>query len=60
MFSQAIAVNGTRRLIAFGDNSVNIAISQKDILVDAHLRLKSDVSYGLVGRNGQGKSSESG
>ncbi|QRV90137.1 ABC transporter [Ceratobasidium sp. AG-Ba] len=35
---------------------VNISIGNRDILVDAHLRLKSNVRYGLVGRNGQGKS----
>ncbi|KAF8587322.1 P-loop containing nucleoside triphosphate hydrolase protein [Ramaria rubella] len=35
---------------------VSIAIGQKDILVDAHLRLKTGVSYGLIGRNGYGKS----
>lgn len=35
---------------------VNIAIGNKDILVDGHLRLKTGVRYGLVGRNGQGKS----
>jgi len=38
--------------------SVNIAYDKKDILVDAHLRIKSDVVYGLVGRNGEGKSSK--
>ncbi|KAK7681415.1 hypothetical protein QCA50_015507 [Cerrena zonata] len=35
---------------------VNISISQRDILSDAHLRLKENVCYGLVGRNGVGKS----
>ncbi|CAE6512501.1 unnamed protein product [Rhizoctonia solani] len=35
---------------------VNISIGTRDILVDAHLRLKTGVRYGLVGRNGQGKS----
>ncbi|KAG9075929.1 hypothetical protein FS749_012341, partial [Ceratobasidium sp. UAMH 11750] len=35
---------------------VNISIGNRDILVDAHLRLKANVRYGLVGRNGQGKS----
>jgi ABC-type polysaccharide/polyol phosphate transport system ATPase subunit len=29
----------------------------KDILVDSHLKLKSGVRYGLIGRNGTGKSS---
>lgn len=28
----------------------------KDILVDAHLRLKKGVKYGMVGQNGVGKS----
>jgi ATP-binding cassette subfamily F protein 3 len=36
--------------------TVNITIGNKDILVDASLRLKTGVRYGLVGRNGQGKS----
>ncbi|KAG8714810.1 hypothetical protein FRC09_017225, partial [Ceratobasidium sp. 395] len=36
---------------------VNISIGNRDILTDAHLRLKTGVRYGLVGRNGQGKSS---
>ncbi|KAG8786659.1 hypothetical protein FRC12_016405 [Ceratobasidium sp. 428] len=35
---------------------VNISIGNRDILTDAHLRLKTGVRYGLVGRNGQGKS----
>jgi hypothetical protein len=30
----------------------------KEILVDSHLRLKAGIRYGLVGRNGTGKSSE--
>ncbi|KDN43911.1 P-loop containing nucleoside triphosphate hydrolase protein [Tilletiaria anomala UBC 951] len=39
----------------------NVTISigeggQKDLLVDAHLRLKGGTHYGLVGRNGVGKS----
>ena len=38
-------------------SKVNIAIGNRDILVDGHLRLKTGVRYGLVGRNGQGKSS---
>ncbi|XHG07423.1 hypothetical protein AWENTII_010571 [Aspergillus wentii] len=29
----------------------------RELLVDAHLRLKSGVHYGLIGRNGTGKSS---
>jgi ATP-binding cassette subfamily F protein 3 len=37
-------------------HQVNITIGNKDILVDASLRLKTGVRYGLVGRNGQGKS----
>jgi len=35
---------------------VNISIGAKDILVDAHLRLKTGVKYGMVGQNGVGKS----
>ncbi|KAF6746341.1 P-loop containing nucleoside triphosphate hydrolase protein [Ephemerocybe angulata] len=35
---------------------VHISIGPKDILVDAHLRLKSGVKYGMVGQNGVGKS----
>jgi ATP-binding cassette subfamily F protein 3 len=38
---------------------VNLYIGQKQLLQDAHLRLKEGVHYGLVGRNGTGKSSES-
>lgn len=30
----------------------------KELIVDAHLRLKTGVHYGLLGRNGTGKSSE--
>ena len=37
---------------------VNISINNKEILVDAHLRLKSGVRYGMVGQNGVGKSGE--
>ncbi|KAI4522351.1 hypothetical protein K525DRAFT_199046 [Schizophyllum commune Loenen D] len=35
---------------------VNIAVADHDILIDSHLRLKENVHYGLVGRNGEGKS----
>ncbi|EJD53221.1 P-loop containing nucleoside triphosphate hydrolase protein [Auricularia subglabra TFB-10046 SS5] len=35
---------------------VNIAIGNEDLLVDAHVRFKAGVRYGLVGRNGEGKS----
>ncbi|KAH6908912.1 P-loop containing nucleoside triphosphate hydrolase protein [Coprinopsis sp. MPI-PUGE-AT-0042] len=35
---------------------VNITVGLKDILVDAHLRLKKGVRYGMVGQNGVGKS----
>lgn len=38
---------------------VNITVGLKDILVDAHLRLKKGVRYGMVGQNGVGKSGES-
>ncbi|KAI5891724.1 P-loop containing nucleoside triphosphate hydrolase protein [Schizophyllum commune H4-8] len=34
---------------------VNITVGDHEILVDAHLRLKESVHYGLVGRNGEGK-----
>ncbi|ELU37416.1 ABC transporter, putative [Rhizoctonia solani AG-1 IA] len=40
-------------------HQVNISVGIRDILIDAHLRLKTGVKYGLVGRNGQGKSSTS-
>ena len=36
---------------------VNISVADHDILIDTHLRLKENVHYGLVGRNGEGKSS---
>ncbi|EIW76298.1 hypothetical protein CONPUDRAFT_64371 [Coniophora puteana RWD-64-598 SS2] len=36
--------------------TVNISVNQLDLLVDAHLRLKEGVRYGLVGQNGVGKS----
>ncbi|KAG1728289.1 P-loop containing nucleoside triphosphate hydrolase protein [Suillus paluster] len=35
--------------------TVNITVNNLDILVDAHLRLKEGVRYGLVGQNGVGK-----
>ncbi|KZO96205.1 P-loop containing nucleoside triphosphate hydrolase protein [Calocera viscosa TUFC12733] len=35
---------------------VHISIGRTDLLVDCHLRLKSGVRYGLLGRNGTGKS----
>ncbi|KAI5831119.1 P-loop containing nucleoside triphosphate hydrolase protein, partial [Schizophyllum commune Tattone D] len=35
---------------------VNISVADHDILIDTHLRLKENVHYGLVGRNGEGKS----
>lgn len=38
---------------------VNVSIKNKEILVDAHLRLKSGARYGMVGQNGVGKSGES-
>jgi ABC-type polysaccharide/polyol phosphate transport system ATPase subunit len=38
-------------------NTKKTTASAKDILVDSHLKLKSGVRYGLVGRNGTGKSS---
>lgn len=37
-------------------SDVQISIGQKDLLVDAHLRLKALTRYGLVGQNGVGKS----
>lgn len=30
----------------------------RELIADAHLRLKAGVHYGLIGRNGTGKSSE--
>ncbi|PKY48786.1 P-loop containing nucleoside triphosphate hydrolase protein [Rhizophagus irregularis] len=35
---------------------VNITVGNKELLVDAKLQLKTGVHYGLVGRNGTGKS----
>lgn len=35
---------------------VNLSVNNKELLVDAHLRLKSGVRYGMVGQNGVGKS----
>ncbi|KAG0697981.1 P-loop containing nucleoside triphosphate hydrolase protein [Suillus ampliporus] len=35
--------------------TVNITVNNLDLLVDAHLRLKEGVRYGLVGQNGVGK-----
>ncbi|EGN95068.1 hypothetical protein SERLA73DRAFT_113824 [Serpula lacrymans var. lacrymans S7.3] len=34
---------------------VNISVNQLDLLVDAHLKLKEGVRYGLIGQNGVGK-----
>jgi ABC-type molybdenum transport system ATPase subunit/photorepair protein PhrA len=39
-------------------HTVNITVNNLDLLVDAHLRLKEGVRYGLVGQNGVGKTSE--
>jgi ATP-binding cassette subfamily F protein 3 len=36
---------------------VNLSVGKRDLLVDAHLRLKAGGRYGLIGRNGEGKSS---
>ncbi|KAJ8592908.1 P-loop containing nucleoside triphosphate hydrolase protein [Rhizopogon salebrosus TDB-379] len=36
-------------------HTVNITVNNLDLLVDAHLRLKEGVRYGLVGQNGVGK-----
>lgn len=38
--------------------TVNIAIGDRELLVDADLKLKAGVKYALIGRNGTGKSSE--
>lgn len=35
---------------------IQISVNQKDLLVDAHLKLKPLVRYALVGQNGVGKS----
>ncbi|KDQ06596.1 hypothetical protein BOTBODRAFT_246354 [Botryobasidium botryosum FD-172 SS1] len=35
---------------------VNISVGNLDLLVDAHVRLKTGIRYALVGRNGEGKS----
>ncbi|KAI8984310.1 P-loop containing nucleoside triphosphate hydrolase protein [Mycotypha africana] len=37
-------------------HGVQISVNQVDLLVDAHLKLKPFVRYGLVGQNGVGKS----
>jgi ATP-binding cassette subfamily F protein 3 len=37
---------------------VNVSVNNREILVDAHLRLKAGVRYGMVGQNGVGKSGE--
>ncbi|KAF8314433.1 P-loop containing nucleoside triphosphate hydrolase protein [Clavulina sp. PMI_390] len=35
---------------------VNISIGDNDLIVDAHLKLKTGIHYSLSGRNGEGKS----
>jgi ATP-binding cassette subfamily F protein 3 len=35
---------------------VNVSVNNKELLVDAHLRLKSGIRYGMVVQNGVGKS----
>lgn len=37
-------------------SGVQISVNQLDLLVDAHLKLKPLVKYGLIGQNGVGKS----
>ena len=37
---------------------VQLSVNDKDLLVDAELRLFAGVHYGLIGRNGVGKSSK--
>lgn len=37
-------------------HGVNVIVNNKELLVDAHLRLKPGFRYGLVGQNGVGKS----
>lgn len=37
-------------------HGVQISVNNLDLLVDAHLKLKACVRYGLVGQNGVGKS----
>jgi len=37
-------------------HTVNICVGDKELLVDAHLQFKTGVHYGLLGRNGVGKS----
>ena len=32
-------------------NDVNISIGEREILVDARIRLKNEVKYGLIGRS---------
>lgn len=38
-------------------NDVDISVGEREILVDARIRLKNGIKYGLIGRNGCGKSS---
>ncbi|KAF9045124.1 P-loop containing nucleoside triphosphate hydrolase protein [Panaeolus papilionaceus] len=35
---------------------VNVSVNDRELLVDAHLRLKPGMRYGMVGQNGVGKS----
>ncbi|CAJ0847014.1 14191_t:CDS:2 [Entrophospora sp. SA101] len=35
---------------------VNVIVGDKELLVDAHVKFKTGVHYGLIGRNGVGKS----
>ncbi|KAK0523295.1 hypothetical protein OC835_006300 [Tilletia horrida] len=35
---------------------VTISIAERELIVDAHLRIKDGIHYGLVARNGEGKS----
>ena len=41
-------------------NKSKAAAADKDILVDANVKFQAGVHYGLLGRNGSGKSSEHG
>lgn len=38
---------------------VNLAVGERHLLVDAHLRVKAGIKYGFVAPNGSGKSSKS-
>ncbi|PYI07152.1 P-loop containing nucleoside triphosphate hydrolase protein [Aspergillus sclerotiicarbonarius CBS 121057] len=65
--SQEVDVEGLTIAVSSTSNEDNVPISKpkgrsktkaeaRELIVDAHLRLKAGVCYGLIGRNGTGKS----